>query len=215
MEHPSRIRQLLVGISVASILAVPVQGGFIDLLRGEPDPVVAQRVAFFGSAVVKRVDGSVERLTGIDKWEPVKAGTTLRTGDLVRTKEGTILLRMVESQSFVRVTPNTILRLAAAESESDRSILSGCEERRGYVVRSCRGPAFSRLPGGEWKPIQVNTVLPESCAVRTETGVLMDLFHTESKRALRIPGSTEIDLPAVPRPEIALARPRLSGAGGR
>lgn len=168
--------------------------GVINLLRGEPAPPAYQRVAFVGSAVVKQVSGRAEYLAGIEKWKTLKEGSRLTPGDIIRTQQGSILLRMTESQSFVKVTPNTVFRLVKIEKNWDRSILSGREERTGFIVRSCRGKAFFDSGNGEWMPVEVNNVLARGTEIRTAPGTVLDLFHTGTKRPVRIPGSSEVKL---------------------
>ena len=170
------------------------QGGVLDLLRGEPAPVVYQRVAFVGSAVVKQVSGSAEYLAGIDQWKALEEGSRITPGDIIRTQEGSVLLRMTESESFVKVTPNTVFRLVPIQKNWDRSILSGREERSGFIVRSCRGKAFFDSGNGDWKAVEVNHVLARGTEIRTAPGTVLDLFHTGTKRPVRIRGSSEVKL---------------------
>jgi hypothetical protein len=115
--------------------------GVIDLLKGEKKNPVVQRVAFVGSAVVKETQGLAERLTCIEQWSPLYSGMELVPGDVIRTAEGTILLRMKESGSFTKVTPHTILRLIPFEKGWDPAILSGREEQNGFAMRGHRGLA--------------------------------------------------------------------------
>jgi hypothetical protein len=201
----------IVVLLILLALAYQSSGGVIDLLKGEPPARAFQRVAFVGTAVVKQVDGAAERLVGIDRWKPLKAGEKLAPGDLVRTKEGSVVLRMAESGSFVKVTPNTMLRLVEIEERWDRGVLSGTEERRGFIVRSCRGNAFRRS-GVEWKPIEVNTVLVAGTEVRTEAGVVLDLFNTEAHRPVRIPGSSRVTLDEAMLASRVLVQPNLAAA---
>ena len=186
-----------------------VQAGFLDVLRGEPDSTTPsfQRVAFIGSARVKEVQGQAERLVGIDSWKPLEKRAELMPGDLVRTHNGTVLLRMNESGSFVKVTPQTILRLVALENNWDQGALSGMEEKKGFVVRSCRGKAFVREPGQEWKSVEVNAVLAAGSEIRTESETVVDLFNTRRQRALRIQGPVVIKLQ-----ESALANKTVVGS---
>ncbi|HTG43560.1 MAG TPA: hypothetical protein VK633_03400 [Verrucomicrobiae bacterium] len=170
---------------------------FIAILRGEKQPVVAeyQRVAFVGSAQVKNASGTVERLRRIDSWEPLRPGAKLQPGDMIRTQAGSsAILEMAESRSLVKVTPNTILRLASYEKSMDPAVLSGTEERTGFVVRSCRGKALYRGRSGEWSPVLVNTVLAENSFIRADANTLLDLYSTTAKRSLRISGSNERSL---------------------
>ena len=66
-------------------------------------------------------------MSGIDRWSPLHAGTNLAPGDIIRTGQGTVVLRMIDSGSFVKVTPNVMLRLAPLEQGWDRGVLSGAE----------------------------------------------------------------------------------------
>jgi hypothetical protein len=105
----------VIGILTLATLALqPVRAEWklISFMRGEPESAPPkQRVAFVGSATVKTVEGKAERLCGIDCWTPLSAGCQLKTGDIIQTGKGSVVLKMDESQSFVKVTPNTILRL--------------------------------------------------------------------------------------------------------
>jgi hypothetical protein len=171
-----------------------IHAGIISLLRGETTVPEQQRVAFVGAAEVKEVTGAVERLAGVDRWENLSAGARLFPGDVIRTAAGTAILCMCESKSFVKLTPNTLLRLVDFETGWDRGIVSGCEERSGFVVRSCRGNAYFADANGSWRPVEVNQVLAPGTALRTDAGVIVDLFHNALKRPLRVPGSARIKL---------------------
>ena len=208
------ILRATVVLCVALLLIPTAHAGFIDLLKGEPEQAAFQRVAFYGSALVKKVDGKVDRLAGIDRWEPLAPGMKLHAGDMVRTTQGTAILQIVESQSFVRMTPQTILRLAPPVPEVDPSTIAGHNDRKGYAVRGCRGMAFSRADGESWKPIVVNTVLESDCVVKIESGALIDLFHTETLRPLRIQGPAEVLLPD-PVASIAMVKRQFASDGGR
>jgi hypothetical protein len=171
-----------------------VSAGIIDILRGETGETPFQRVAFVGAASVKEVQGEVQRLAGVEHWVALKKGDQLQPGDLLRTTSGSAVLSMLESESFVKVTPNTLCRLVALENGWDRAVLSGQEEREGFAVRGCRGNVYSRSADGSWTPLAVNAVLARGTQVRTERGALVDLFHTHLQRPLRISGSVETSL---------------------
>lgn len=168
--------------------------GILDLMRGEPAPPEPQRVAFVGSAKVRQINGSAERLSGVDRWKKLELGAQLYPGDVIRTRASSVVLCMSESQSFVKVTPNTVLRLVEIEKGWDRAVVSGEEERTGFVVRSCRGKAYFDPGDGSWRILEVNDVLARGTDVRTEAGAMVDLFHTGTKRPLRIPGSAQVTL---------------------
>ena len=170
------------------------QGGIIDILRGEP-VVEWQRVAFIGSAEVKQVNGAAERLTGIDEWEALEAGTQLTPGDVIRSHPtGTVVLRMEESGSLVKVTPATVLRLAQLNPEWDEAALTGVENQSGFCVRGLRGKAWVQEAEKGWQPVEVNAVLPLQSVVRTEKNAALDLFDTREKRFVRILGGAETEL---------------------
>jgi hypothetical protein len=187
--HVATLAALLVFLDLSRVNA-----GIIDLLRGEQAGPVPQRVAFVGSARVKQVQGDVLRLTGRDQWAPLKEGDELKPGDIVQSRSGSAVLSMTESESFVKVTPNTSCRLVPLQDGWDPAVLSGQEEREGFIVRSCRGQAYVASSGRDWTPVTVNTVLKRGTQVRTESGAFIDLFHTESQRATRIIGSVEVKL---------------------
>jgi hypothetical protein len=176
------------------ISTVPANAGILALLRGDAEAAPQQRVAFVGAAEVKQVQGVVERLSGVDRWESLAAGARLIPGDVVRTTGGTVLLCMKESRSFVKITPNTLVRLVEVENGWDLGIVSGREEQSGFVVRSCRGGAFVADATGEWRPIRVNEVLASGTALRTEAGAVVDLFQNSYQQPLRIPGSAWLKL---------------------
>jgi hypothetical protein len=182
-------------ISLATLTLAPARAGFLAMMRGEPEcPAPNRRVAFVGSARIKSVEGKAEQLCGIDCWRPISAGMHLKTGDVVRTGKGVVVLKMNESQSFVKVAPNTVLRLVTLEKEWDRAVLTGSEERSGFAVRSCRGPAFYQDKAGDWKPVLVNSVLPDSAILRTESGTVVDLYWTSARRSLRVDGEKNVKL---------------------
>ena len=185
---------MLAALSASFGLAPLAQGGILDILRGEP-VVEWQRVAFVGSAEVKQVTGPAERLIGIDKWEPLQEGTLLTPGDVIRSQPGgAIVLEMLESNSLVKVTPATILRLAPLEQDWARAALTGKEERRGFSVRALRGRAFFRAAGSAWRPVTVNTVLAPSTIIRTEANAALDLFDNREGRFVRIAGGAQAEL---------------------
>lgn len=188
-----------VALLAATLSCIPsTSGGILALLKGEqPD---FQRVAFVGSAVVKEASGEAEQLAGINEWKPLANGTKLCPGDLVRTGQGSILLRMTESGSFVKVTPRTILRLAPLESGWDPGIVTGREEASGYVVRGCRGRAEFRLGEAEWQPVNVNRVIPVEATVRTEANAVVDLFRTTDQKLVRIQGAKQLTLESTAGP---------------
>jgi hypothetical protein len=214
---PWRSFQKFAKIALTFTMVSGAQAGFLDLMKGEsssPAPSF-QRVAFVGSAKVREVRGEVERLAGIDLWKPLKAGTELQPGDMVRTRNGTALLRMNESTSFVKITPQTILRLVELERTWDKGVLSGKEEKKGFVVRSCRGNAYHRAPGQEWQSIEVNSVLAAGSEVRTDPETVLDLFHTSRQRPVRIQGPVVVKLSenafanrVLVQPELVAAVPR-------
>ena len=171
-----------------------VNAGIIDLLRGDVNDQPPQRVAFVGAAQVKEVEGEVERLAGVERWTAVQTGDQLEPGDLLRTGSGSVVLCMRESESFVKVTGNTLCRLVPIEKGWDRAVVSGQEEKEGFVVRSCRGKAYAGKGDGSWAPLTVNTVLAQGTEVRTAPGALVDLFHTGYQRPVRLIGSVEITL---------------------
>jgi hypothetical protein len=191
---PVRLLTLLAA-ALPLLPTTSINGGMLDLLRGEPSrPRISfQRVAFVGSARVKSVEGNAERLVGIDTWKPLEPGVQLAPGDLVRTRQGTIVLRMQESQSFIKVTPNTVLRLVEFDEKRDGSAGFGSEEKTGFIVRGCRGKAYHRA-GTQWQRVAVNTVLPLGTEVRTEPNTVIDLFNTETHRPVRIRGSSQLRL---------------------
>ncbi len=191
-------------VSLWLILAVvlannhSVSAGIIKILKGDKPQSQPQfqRVAFVGPAVVKEVTGRAERLAGLDRWEAVEKGAELQPGDIVRTHNGTVLLRMTESGSFIKMTPWTMLRLAPFEKGWDRGVLSGREEQEGYIVRSCRGDAQYREKNGDWKRVTVNAVLAEGSVVKMQTDTTIDLFGTREMRPVRLQGRTETALTA-------------------
>jgi len=178
--------------AIFSLNGIQSEAGLINLLRGEP--AEPQRVAFIGAARIQEVSGTVERLTGIDRWKVVANGAQLQPGDIIRTTEGTAVLQMTESGSFIKVTPNTVLRLVPAEHAGDRTLVFGQEARDGFVVRSCRGKAYVANKSGEWQPVEVNQVLARGANLRTESGAVIDLFDTETKRPVRVPGAVRLTL---------------------
>ena len=193
MKGRFNVRKLIATSAlVASLAGVNTHAGFLDILRGEP--VEPQRVAFIGAARVQEVSGTVARLSGIDQWTAVQNGEELQPGDMIRTTSGTAIVQMTESGSFVKVPPNTVLRLVPAKEEEDRSLAQGIERREGLVVRSCRGKAYVATEAGRWEPVEVNQVIARGAQLRTEVGAMIDLFNTQSKRPVRVPGAVRLTL---------------------
>jgi hypothetical protein len=118
---------------------------------------------------------------------------------------------MRESLSYVKVTPNTVLRMADSHTGWDHATVSGQEEREGFIVRSCRGKAFHNA-GGIWQPLRVNAVLAHGTDIRTEAGALVDLYETETKRPVRVPGASRITLDERMLAGGILVRPSLAAA---
>ena len=199
-NYPSTRRLAALILSVLTL--VTPQAGILDLLKGEAtEPTQTfQRVGFVGRAVVKEVTGAAEHLVGIDRWKSLAPGAKLSPGDVIRTKNGSVILRMTESESFVKVTPFTMLRMVPLNEDWGRGVLSGREEKEGYVVRSCRGKAYRRTETG-WEPVKVNSVLASKTELRTEAGSIVDLLDTESRQPVRIRGSSNV----------TLGRPKLAG----
>ena len=171
-----------------------VNAGIIDLLRGEASEEALQRVAFVGAASVKEIEGEVQRLAGVERWIALRKGDKLNPGDMLRTGSGSAVLCMVESESFVKVTPNTLCRLVPIEKGWDPAVVSGEESQEGFVVRGCRGNAYANSGDGNWAPMTVNAVLASGTKVRTEPGAFVDLFHTKWQRPVRISGSVNVRL---------------------
>jgi hypothetical protein len=172
-----------------------------------------QRVAFVGAANVKEVQGDVQRLAGVEHWTALKKGDELQPGDLLRTASGSAVLAMLESRSFVKVTPNTLCRLVVLESGWEKAIVSGQEEREGFVVRGCRGKVYARSTDGSWTPIAVNALLAPGTEIRTEPGAFVDLFHTRLQHPLRIGGSVETSLDERALAQRLTAAQSLAAAG--
>lgn len=181
----------LTGTLLFCTAILPSHAGVIDILRGEP--AAPQRVAFVGSAEVKTVTGKVMRLSGIDRWTELSQGAKLAPGDMIRSEDGNALLQMTESGSFIKITPNTVLRLVPIERTWDPGVLTGREEKSGFIVRSCRGSAFIEKTG-RWEPVEVNTVLARGTQVRTAPGSSIDLFDTQLRQAVRIQGPVRLTL---------------------
>ncbi|HEV8541141.1 MAG TPA: hypothetical protein VGR78_02005 [Verrucomicrobiae bacterium] len=195
MKTKNFLSRITITIALATVFAPRTQAGFIGLLRGDPAaPPVYQRVAFVGTAKVKQVEGAALRLEGIDSWIALTKGTLLKPGDVVRSEGGKITLQMTESQSLVRISPHTILRLMPFDNTSAYGVLSGCDEKNGFVVRGCRGRAEYRLGPEDWRPVKVNDILAEGCVLRTEARSTVDLYATEARSAVRIPAGTQIGL---------------------
>jgi hypothetical protein len=92
----------------------------------------------------------------------------------------------------VKVTPNTLFRLLPEDKME--TVPTAASAPSGFVVRSCRGTAAYRDENGEWRPVQVNSVLPETAVVRTEAQTTVDLFCTSTHRAMRIQGARQLIL---------------------
>jgi hypothetical protein len=176
------------------------RAGFIALLRGdgqenEPAPATSpQRFAFVGNAEVKELSGDVRVLKGIERWEKLNLGTKLSPGDLIQTgKNGKAMLKM-QSGSLVKISPNSILRLAPFEPGMDPAVLSGKPEGKGFSVRSLHGAALCQGSGNQWAPVDVNTLLPEGSLLRLSNNTTLDLFDSSSGGFVRLEGQAELKL---------------------
>jgi hypothetical protein len=201
----------------ALLLCTPgTQAGILSILKGDAGkPQPYQKVGFVGCAEVKEVKGQVQYLRGIEKWQPLKAGSHLSEGDLVRCENGEATLKMCESSSLVRVKQQTMLRLLTCEKDWDRGVLSGTEQRKGYVVRSLRGHAWVRNEeDSKWKGIEVNDVLPEGAVIKTRGSTAIQFFCTEELTVLRVATPGEVRLSSG-LAQNASEPPSLAAAGGR
>ena len=185
---------------LAAVFAVlpSAQAGVLEILRGDDEtaaPPAWQRVAFVGPAEVLETTGKVERLTGIEKWEPLQAPARLLPGDVIRSHtEGGVLLQMRASGSLVRVTPGILLRLTRLQPGWEKAALTGREAETGFLVRGVRGQAYIMNGKSNWQPVEVATVLPVSALVRTAPGTSLDLLDSQTGRFVRIKGSTQVRL---------------------
>lgn len=204
MFERKSLNAVLGTVALATFLASTAtsNAGLIDLLKGEkaPSQVAYQRVALVGSAQVKEVNGTAEILHGIEEWRPLQPSANLRPGDLVRTQEGMVVLKMRDSGSFIRLRPNTILRLSPLREGWDKSVLTGAEHRTGFIVRALRGNATVQDPkSGGWKRVTTDMALPEGAVVRTEADAAINLFYTSAKAVVHIAPGQEVRL----NPELA------------
>ena len=191
MKPSETLKQIAIALAFLSACAPVANAGLIALLRGDDASASpCQHLAFVGSAKVEAVQGKPLRLQGIDGWAQLHTGATLEPGDLIRSEDGIVLLRMRVTDSFIKVTPHTLVRLVPLEK--NESTLANVN--KGFVVRACRGIAESRDSSGIWKPIEINAVLPDGAALRTGTGATVDLFNTASNRPLRITGKADLAL---------------------
>lgn len=217
LRSPAVIGALLFSFGLTPL----AKGGILDILRGgsgqEPAPINWQRVAFVGQAEVKQITGAAERLVGVERWAPLPEGTALHPGDVIRCyANSSIILRMNESGSLVKMTPGTLLRLTPLETGWQKSVLTGEEERAGYSVRGVRGNAYFSGPGSTWERVVVNSVLPPRSIVRTDRGSSLDLLDRSTGRFVRIEGGSQAELNeelvatrSYKVPEIAAAAPIL------
>lgn len=106
----------LTSLSAFFVAQTHAEWSLISILRGEPAAPMSQRVAFVGSATVRQVTGQVERLSGIDSWSRLRNGEVIAPGDVIRTRQGNVVLKMARTDSFVRVADSTVLRLVPAET---------------------------------------------------------------------------------------------------
>jgi hypothetical protein len=185
--------------------------GIISILKrgnaSEEKPVV-QKVAFVGCAKVKSVEGNAEKLCGIEKWERIPAGSHVEPGDVIRTREGEVLLEMCESSSLVKVTPATVVRLIPLKKSWDKSIVSGIEEKSGCMVRAVSGKAFFKIGTEEWQPVRVNTVLPLGAEVRVPGEGRVCLFNNMDKKSVTLAGNSSTRIGGESGLVVTLSAPR-------
>lgn len=173
--------------------------GFIALLRGDGPQATAQaaearRVAFVGEANVRKTEGTVTVLRGVERWETLSTGVKLLPGDLLQTgSSGRVLLKM-QSGAFVSVAPNTILRLVPFDNGMDPAVISGNEKEKGFTVRAVRGTAWTQTAQKEWQPLMVNGIVPEGAMVKTGKDGCVDLFERSSGKFVRVQGQGELKL---------------------
>src|SRR5436190_1978672 len=184
-------------LSLSILANRQTEAGLISFLKGDGDKTkesepAVQKVGFFGCATVREVSGNVEYLDGIDKWLPLAPGKHLKEGDILRTRQGHVVIQMCESDSLVKVTPQIVARLLALDQSGDRGIISGSEQREGYLVRSLHGKAYFKDGSAAWKPVRVNEVLPEGTLVRTEPAASMQVVSTKERRAMRLDPAGEV-----------------------
>lgn len=178
--------QILSGLLIATTVlfqTTSASAGILDILKGEKETSCEcdhfQRVAFIGAAEVKEVTGKVEWLTGVNEWAPLPVGKKLAPGDMVRTKAGArVILKMTQSGSLIRATPNTIVRLVPLDGQWGAAALTGESESSGYVVRALRGEA-EYLAKGIWHPLTMDRELAPGTKIRLVSGKQVDLFSRE------------------------------------
>ena len=202
-------------VCLAISLAPGSQAGLFDLLRGDDTETAqpTQRVALVGPAQVKEATGEVEVLDGIERWTPLQPGQQLAPGDIIRTGDGSAILKMAESGSLIRVHGKTTVRFSPLQQGWETGALTGAREKEGYVVRSLRGAAFVQAEDGKWKPLTVNNVLPEGAVLRTSSRAILDLFSTSDQRSIRVAGSSRVTLSPAITARVVRSQPALASAG--
>lgn len=197
----NKLSQISRAALVAAVIATVVnsQGGLLKILKGEPEAAVAseefQKVAFVGEATVKEIKGIVEVMSGTNKWSELGVASQLKPGAVIRTgKESSVVLKMTGSGSFVKVTPQTVLRLVAAEEGWGRAAVTGEGESGKYQVRALRGLAQYEQ-NGKWLFLSTGKAIEPGTRVRLGQGTVAD-FYSRKHGVWRAAGFSEVILPA-------------------
>jgi len=155
----------------------------------------SKRVAFIGEAQVKKVEGSAQKELSSGQWAPLQPGDTLPTGSLFRTQaDSRLILKMVKSDSYVSVAPNTVVRLAELQKGLTIASLTGKEEGAEVVVRAVRGKARVLSAEGRWQLLRTGANLGRGAQIKTEDNTIVDLFIPSQGRLIRMTPKTEIAL---------------------
>src|SRR5687767_3721182 len=128
------------------LLAITINLSAGNALTGDSRSTAKwKRVAFIGEAEVRTVEGKVELSIDGKNWIAAQPRASLGAGAMLRTHEdGKATLSMKASGSMVRISPQTIMRLASLPPKADRSSLTGREEQPGLRIRAVRGSASWR-----------------------------------------------------------------------
>ena len=86
--------------------------------RGHADESARKRAVLTAARLVRNN-------AGIERWTPLQPGQQLAPGDIIRTGDGSAILKMAESGSLIRVHGKTTVRFSPLQQGWETGALTG------------------------------------------------------------------------------------------
>jgi hypothetical protein len=154
----------------------------------------------------KGISGLVEVI--VPEKRILREGEIAKTGETLRIWRGAdLIIEMESSKGLVRAKGPVLLRLAPEKEGFNRAAVTGGEEKVGFVVRAVRGGGRFSEDGERWCNLTAGMILPEGTRVRAFRDSILDFYHNEARRPVRV---TEHERPVTLR-----VKNEVAGNGGR